>query len=272
MGRLRMLLRAIRVSLTNPRAFARLANDESVWQAQVVRKYGKNMGLASIDLLDLLPGFEETVTPFAFLDGGSLPTDLAMLKGLARRYSGCKYFEIGTWRGESASNVASVAQEVTTMSLPPDDMRKMGLSEDFVKIHGVFSKNLPNVRHLQHDSLTFDFKPLTGKFDVVFVDGGHNYQCVRSDTENAYPLLRNDDSVIVWHDYGWNPESVRWEVLGAILDGTPPELHGRLYHVSNTICAIMTRRELKSSYHIFPRWPNKRFQLDIKAVPFDSHP
>lgn len=37
--------------------------------------------------------------------------------------------------------------------------------------------------------------------DFVFVDGAHDYQSVRKDTENALRLLR-PGGVILWHDYG----------------------------------------------------------------------
>jgi len=36
--------------------------------------------------------------------------------------------------------------------------------------------------------------------DVVFVDAGHTYPYVKSDTENALSMLR-PGGVILWHDY-----------------------------------------------------------------------
>ncbi len=38
--------------------------------------------------------------------------------------------------------------------------------------------------------------------DLVFVDGSHTLNYVRSDTANAFKMVVPDSGVVVWHDYG----------------------------------------------------------------------
>ena len=68
--------------------------------------------------------------------------------------------------------------------------------------------------------MTFDFADYYGKYDMVFIDGDHHYDSVKKDTETAFKLLKDNRSIIVWHDYGLDPETIRWDVLAAILDGS----------------------------------------------------
>src|SRR5262249_45824898 len=118
--------------------------EEGLAQDRVRRKHGLSKGLRTIDLLDLFAGFDETVTPYAYLEGSSLPTDIALLRLLARRTDDCHYFEIGAWRGESLRNVASVARECVSLSLSGQHSLR-GVPSEWVDQFHFFSKDLPNV-------------------------------------------------------------------------------------------------------------------------------
>jgi hypothetical protein len=144
-------------------------------------------------------------------------------------------------------------------------MRRFGATDNEVETSGFFTKGLPNVTHIGHNSQTFDFSPYEGRIDLVFVDGDHSYEGVRSDTRSAYRLLRNDESVIVWHDYGLTPETVNWRVLAGILDGAPDGAAKDLYHVSNTLCAIYSRKSLPSRREEFAQLPTRRFSVGIRG-------
>ena len=101
MSRISKAFRSIRLIIRNPWLLNKVLEDERHWKNEVTKKYGFQNGLPVIRAEELFGDFSETIDPFAFLDGGSLPTDLALLKKLARRIPRCSYFEIGTWRGES---------------------------------------------------------------------------------------------------------------------------------------------------------------------------
>ncbi len=188
-----------------------------------------------------------------------------MLKSLAKKFDACSYLEIGSLRGESLACVADVAIDCTSVTLSDQEMRDFNFDEGYIRVHGVFSKGKDNITTYRHNSQTFDFASLNKKFDLIFVDGDHTYNGVLQDTKNVFKLLKDEHSIIVWHDYGFDVEKVRHEVLCAILDGTPEEYHSNLYHVSNTICAIFTRGKFETSFTKNLSYPNKIFEVEVKA-------
>ena len=250
--------------LRSPGVIRQLFDEEEYYKKRVIENHKLTSGLPQVDILDLLPGFNETVEPYSFLDGTSLPIDMALLKGCARLYPHCRYFEIGTWRGESVANVASVATHAVTMNLPDETMVAMGLPKSYVDLHRFFSKERQNITHLQHNSQTFDFKSYHEKPDLIFVDGDHHYESVKSDTTHAFEILQTN-GIIIWHDYAFSPESIRWAVLAGMLDGCPAALRKNLYQVSNTMCAIYTNRPLKTSVLKPFQQPDKFFSVNITA-------
>lgn len=265
MSKLGKFFSALTAIVKKPSRLNLVLEDNERWKEIVIRKYGFEEGLPRVNITDLLPGFSESVSPYSFLDGGSLITDLALLKGLARKCKDCIYLEIGTWRGESVANVASVAKECFTISLPDETLRAMGHTEGYISLHRFFSKDLPNVKHIQHDSRSFNYNSLEKKFDLVFVDGDHHHASVKKDSEAVLPFLNNESSFIVWHDYAFSPERVRWEVLAGILDGLPASEHRFLYQVSNTLCCIYTKMPLPSQMLTPDSQPSHFFDIRVEA-------
>ena len=256
--------------LRNPWLLNNVLSDNTVWSRYIRKKYGLQNGLPLLDILEICPGFPVTLDNVAFLDGSSIPTDIALLKSLTGKFDRCSYFEIGTWRGESVINVADSAEECHTLNLSKKEMMDRGLSERYADMHGFFSKGKKNITHLTGNSLTFDFKGLDKKFDLVFIDGDHHYEYIKSDTEKIFEHLVHDRSIIVWHDYAYTPEKIRYEVYAAILDGTPPEYRKYLYHVSNTLCAVFIREEFRAGTLDAPVTPDKTFQVSLSIKPIDQ--
>jgi len=228
----------------------------------VVKKHGLPKGFPTVDLLDLFPAFNETVKNYTYLDGNSRVIDVAILMQLAKRYKDCVYLEIGSFRGESIVNIAPVAKECYSLSLSDEEMKKAGFAA-YVPQNRFFSKHHKNITHIGHDSTTFDFSTLNKKFDLIFVDGSHEYLPVAKDTANVFKLLRDENSVIVWHDCGDSYESVRWTVQAGILDGCPLEAKNKIYRVSNSLCAIYTNEKLKTGFPAVPCIPEKVFEVTI---------
>ena len=56
------------------------------------------------------------------------------------------------------------------------------------------------------DSRDLDIEKLKRQFDLIFIDGGHTYSCVKNDTEKALEMIR-DNGIILWHDYASNKRS-----------------------------------------------------------------
>ena len=140
MGKLGKLFKAFGLIAKKPYLLNNIIDDNDVWKGKVHKTYGIKDGLEEIRFADLAKGEEITVKPFAFLEGGSLPTDMMLLAGLAEGIDGCRYFEIGTWRGESISIVAEKAKSCHTLCLTDQQMRDMGMHEKTIASHRMFSK------------------------------------------------------------------------------------------------------------------------------------
>jgi predicted O-methyltransferase YrrM len=121
--------------------------------------------------------------------------------------------EIGTFDGNTALNLAVNAKRkghVTTVDLPTDsdgllsydvplrcrnvtNLREVGVQYKGTRYEG-------NIRQVLCDSAKLDWEKL-GPFDLVFIDGCHHYDYVKTDTANSMKRL-NQQGLIVWHDYG----------------------------------------------------------------------
>ena len=75
---------------------------------------------------------------------------------------------------------AAIATEAGKGSLVPDQLR-------------------PRIQFLKSDSAKFDEAPFVGKMDFVFVDGAHNAEYVRNDSEKGWRMLRSG-GIMAWHD------------------------------------------------------------------------
>lgn len=265
MKKIKKAINGLSEIIKNPWLLNNIINDDTVWSRYVKGKYNLVNGLPVVDISHVDEDFSTTLEYFAFLDGSCLPTDILLLKTLAGKFDRCRYFEIGTWRGESVVNVSSVAAECYTLNLSKSDLISMGYKERYADLHGFFSKGKSNIKHLLGNSLNFDFAGINKKFDLVFIDGDHHYDYVKNDTQKVFKHLVHENSIVVWHDYARNPEVFRPEVLAAILDGTPQEFRKYLYHVSNTMCAVFIRSELPVKELDAPEMPNKTFKVVIES-------
>lgn len=265
MNKIQKFAKAFGRILRHPYLLNLVLQDDDSNKEEVIRKYGLADGLPLLEINELFPDFHDMAKPYAYLSGATMPIDIALLRALAKRYHAQDYFEIGTWRGESVANLADVVQHCVTFNLPKEDIVKLTGNLQYAALHSFFSKNLSNVEQLYGDSQTFDFKPHFGKYDMVFIDGDHHYESVRKDTETAFKLLKNERSIIVWHDYGLDPETIRWDVMGAILDGAPDEKRKHIYHVSNTLCAVYLPEDFPTHKLVPYENPRKYFEVEIKT-------
>ena len=265
MNKITKALKALGLIVQKPYLLNNIIEEESVWKQYIENTYNLPYGLPLIEISELFPDFNETVNPYAYLDGATLPIDIALLKALAKRYNVENYFEIGTWRGESIANVSTVVKNCTTLNLADSDILKMGMHEDYVNMHRFFSKNISNINHIFGNSHTFDFTNYLKRFDMVFVDGDHHYHSVKKDTETAFNLIKNENKIIVWHDYALEPETVRWSVMAGILNACPPEKRKYIYHISNTLCAVYINEEISSGWLKINKKPKHYFEINIKV-------
>lgn len=264
MNKIQKLISGLGLLFKNPSLINLITDSEFYWK-NYLKKYQNNLlQLQTVDISQLIENPSE-LDHYTFLGGGSLPTDIILLKSLSKKIPKCSYFEIGTWRGESVVNVSETAKECFTLNLSEKDILAEGLPQKYADLHGILSKERKNITHVFGNTLTYDFAALGKKFDLIFIDGNHNYKFVKNDTEKVFSHLVHKDSVVVWHDYASNPEKVRFDVLAGILDGLPKEKHANLYHVSNSLCAIYYPERLESKSFDFPIHPSKLFTIKIQS-------
>jgi len=67
----------------------------------------------------------------------------------------------------------------------------------------------------------------------------------------------------VWHDYGYTPGNIRYEVLAGILDGVEADKHQYLYHVANTKCAIYINKIFSKKKLVKPLIPEFNFKVTL---------
>lgn len=267
--RIKALYQILHKIIFKPSSIFLVLKDETEYEKYLLKKYQKTQ-FPTADINQFLIDGKGQINHYTFLDGSSLITDLALLKSIALSIPKCEYLEIGTWRGESIMNVADCAAHCTSINLSPKDIMALGLSEKYANLHGCLIKDKPNILSVHANSLSFDFSSLNQQFDFIFVDGDHSYEGVKSDSQKVYELLKDENSVIVWHDYGFSPEITRHLVMAAIMDGLPSEAHQFLYHVSNTICAIYTKRKLETISLESPVRPDKVFSVSFENSPFET--
>jgi hypothetical protein len=88
--------------------------------------------------------------------------------------------------------------------------------------------------------LTFDYTPFLGSVDFVLVDANHSYDCVKSDSEKAFELLR-PGGVIVWDDYRWL--DCHSECAGVTLFLNDLQKSRSIFSIKGTRFAIYVDRE-----------------------------
>ena len=110
--------------------------------------------------------------------------------------------EIGTFEGITSLNCSLNAKysKVYTLDLPLDhsldelqDKEYLDYDKDLINSDDRRSdilKNISNVIQLYGDSTKYDFSKTD--YSMVFIDGGHDYQTVKSDTENIIEYVDNN--------------------------------------------------------------------------------
>lgn len=105
-----------------------------------------------------------------------------------------KIFEFGLMKGGSLTHFfLNTSSEVTIDSI----------DIDFNNLNPVAKKLIAeNARIRLHNknSLHFDTEPFSGQMDFIFIDGGHDYEIVKNDTQKALEML-SPKGMIVWDDY-----------------------------------------------------------------------
>ena len=134
-------------------------------------------------------------------------------------------FEFGTCSGKNTMLMALNSKEscrITSLTLNQNQSKKLSLDK---KDNNISHRNIMNESNYDKflfsgkeiekkieiifiDSREFDTRKYLCKFDLIFIDGGHTYSVVKSDTEKAFEMI-SDRGIIIWHDYVVGKESCK---------------------------------------------------------------
>ncbi len=236
---------SVKLALTKPHALR-------LFPGRVFRTYAAlkgGYGWRTADVRDVINVPEGTRITLEHRRGHGIESqidELAYLALITASKQPKNIFEIGTFRGRTALNFAINSPAdctVYTLDLPPEN-RSDGIavaSDDDVKLINISSPDADyrgsevssKIKQLYGNSLTFDFSPYFGKMDIVFVDGAHHYEAVKSDTINAQKMIR-PGGTIIWHDFAVYGDYN--DVTRAILDLVPRDKVTQLDTTTLAVC------------------------------------
>jgi predicted O-methyltransferase YrrM len=192
----------------------------------------EEVAVAETDLLELPqvtldeiqsgPGERITLQMFPDAHAAVSPLEFIALVLLMKKARAKRVFEFGTYKGVSITQLAlnlPADAMISTLDLPdapiktryavtaPEDSIIARESGKGALVPGDLK---PRIQFLKQDSAEFDEKQYAGQMDFVFVDGAHNAEYVRNDSEKGWAMLRSG-GIIAWHDCRpADPEVVRY--------------------------------------------------------------
>ena len=130
-----------------------------------------------------------------------------------------KYLEIGVFEGNSFLFVTKELKPLISYAVDPWLDSKDEISKDMLSIEKNFDQNLSeknlNFKKIKKTSDDF-FSDNDEVFDVIYIDGSHNYLNVFSDANNSWKIL-NKNGILIFDDYFYHyPENPRGYVGFAI--------------------------------------------------------
>lgn len=209
-------LAALGYGLLRPSRAARVLKRAiiSLYQERIIGR----SPIPTVPLSDLVPPSTALqLSDFHGRTGNVTLHELLSITAIVRHRAPRVLFEIGTFDGNTALQMALNCAEdsrVYTLDLPPNasadeaaadlDPHDSTYIEDEQKLERRFTKSSVAHKVVQcfGDSATFDFNEVAqdGRPELVFIDGSHSYDYVRSDTEKARAVLA-PGGAILWHDY-----------------------------------------------------------------------
>jgi predicted O-methyltransferase YrrM len=155
-------------------------------------------------------------------------------------------FEFGTCSGKTTTLFALNSPQdskIYTITLRPDDINNISFntSDTNVAIRNAINESIYNqfifnnmtienkINLIFEDSTKFDESKLINSLDLIFIDGGHNYSCVKNDSKKAFKMIKNG-GYIFWHDYVVIKKSCK-DVVKYIHEISE---YKKIFHIKNT--------------------------------------
>ena len=210
----RLGARLIKIAITNPRRLSHVLGTALSASNDVVDRSCDLLRLPAVEINDLLPAagdlweikmlmFPKTHASISLLE---FTAQLLLLK----RAGSKRVFEFGTYKGISITQLAlnlPPGSDIYTLDLPDEslntqfatDPEDAAIAVETGKGSLVPAELRPRIQFLKCDSARFDETAFIGEMDFVFVDGAHNFDYVKNDSEKGWRMLRSG-GIIAWHD------------------------------------------------------------------------
>ena len=232
--------RLVRIGVGNPRRLSHVMGTALAASADVVDRSTDLLRFPRRTVTDLLPeGADSCRLTLAVMSQNqasiSVLEFVCLLLLMKKARAQC-VFEFGTYKGVSISQMAlnlpegariytlDLPEGQVTTDLPISIAKDVSIAFEHGKGSLVPADLRPRITFLQQDSARFDPGPYEGQVDFVFVDGTHNSEYVKNDSEKGWRMLRKG-GIIAWHDCAPNdPDVIRYllqaDYGAALIEGT----------------------------------------------------
>jgi hypothetical protein len=156
-------------------------------------------------------------------------------------------FEFGTCSGKTTTLFALNSppnSKVYTVTLNPKSLPNLSIGgnqdskvalknavKETIYDQFIFTKmSIKNkINLIFQDSTKLNIDKFKNLMDLIFIDGGHNYSCIKNDTEKAFKMIKKQ-GYIFWHDYKVYKNSCK-DVVKYIHEISDKK---KIFHIKNT--------------------------------------
>jgi hypothetical protein len=146
----------------------------------------------------------------------------------------CKVFSIDLGNELSQYEISDVnVKEILQNDKVNDDYLRMVQSKSgpiYIKKEIDKNKNRLQLLHGDSTKLSVNDLSLNNIVNFVFIDGGHTYDIIKSDTEKSFQMVKN--GIIIWHDYN---SKIHGDVTTYLNELSKDK---KIFHIENTMLAF----------------------------------
>ena len=201
----------------------------SEWLQMNYRFVDRYPNIPTTSLEDLVPTYSQHVVKMEVVRNiwNITPYELYVISCIAMANQPDTVFEFGTYDGGTTLQLAQCLDAATIYTIDfsaqphPDFMA----GERFLD-----TEYVDKIKQLYGDTTQYDFSEFHNKIDFAFVDGGHEYDVVKSDTENAVKMVKSG-GIIIWDDY------LNWKGVKQAIEEL--SLDYPVQHIAETKLAIL---------------------------------
>ena len=245
---------------------ARIENYMKALDIESRLPHGESSGcINEIKLRDLLQAYAEEFglrsyqAMFPPVEIGSITlVDQVVLISLLDMIRPRNILEIGTFKGYTTRLLlenSDIQSSLASVDLPRDAtqgiaekslegaLKDGNYNDDFLRIRqrddgevylkDLSAENLARLNLIKVDSTKIDYSDYFSSLEYAFIDGGHDYNTVKTDTEKVLDVLT--EGVILWHDYS---SGIHSDVTTYLQDICADM---NIYHVKGSLLAFTLR-------------------------------